>query len=313
MESTFALHGFAVCVDAGTQATSSRAAAVLLHFGAHPAPAPPGSPLAITLRVAAPPPVDGPLVATHLDLRVHRGAAGTWIVGPASTTRVTPDGSASETWLAADDAPLHVLTYVLSNQLRAQGAWVLHAACLARPDGSGVLLVGPSGAGKSTLAATLLSRGFALLSDDSVLLRPPEVLALRRGVFLEPGPAAAHFPEWSGRFAATPLVEATKHQLDPEVLAGRCLERCRAAALWLPQVADADATTIEAVPPSEALFVLARESRLAELDPAGAPAHLAALGALAGSVRAARLHLGRDVLRAPDAVADRLRPLVEAP
>lgn len=57
----------------------------------------------------------------------------------------------------------------------------VHGTCVAR-DGVGVLLLGPSGAGKSDLALRLLSRGFALVADDQVVIedgvaRAPTALA----------------------------------------------------------------------------------------------------------------------------------------
>jgi hypothetical protein len=43
---------------------------------------------------------------------------------------------------------------------------LLHAACVARPLGAGLLLPGGPGAGKSTLAAACVGAGFAYLSDE---------------------------------------------------------------------------------------------------------------------------------------------------
>jgi hypothetical protein len=49
---------------------------------------------------------------------------------------------------------------------------VLHAACVARPSGEGVLLVGGPGAGKSTLTAACVGAGFAYLTDDLAAVDP---------------------------------------------------------------------------------------------------------------------------------------------
>jgi hypothetical protein len=43
---------------------------------------------------------------------------------------------------------------------------LLHAACVAQPQGGGILLVGGAGAGKSTLAAALVRAGMVYLSDE---------------------------------------------------------------------------------------------------------------------------------------------------
>ncbi len=64
---------------------------------------------------------------------------------------------------------------------------MLHAAQLER-DGRCLLLLGDAGAGKSTLATALEEAGFALLSDDIVLLSPQgEVSALPFPVTLKEG------------------------------------------------------------------------------------------------------------------------------
>jgi hypothetical protein len=67
----------------------------------------------------------------------------------------------------------------------------LHAAA-ASMEGAAILLAGPAGAGKSTLVVQLVDRGWDLLADDVVALRPtggealplpfsPEVRAIPRG------------------------------------------------------------------------------------------------------------------------------------
>lgn len=48
----------------------------------------------------------------------------------------------------------------------------LHAAALAREDGSALLCIGASGAGKSTASLALLGAGWRYLADDAVLLDP---------------------------------------------------------------------------------------------------------------------------------------------
>lgn len=61
-----------------------------------------------------------------------------------------------------------------------------HAAAAER-DERAVILIGPSGAGKSTLCAALIQRGWRLLSDELVLLRPQpvEVVANPRPISLK--------------------------------------------------------------------------------------------------------------------------------
>lgn len=84
----------------------------------------------------------------------------------------------------------------------------LHAAAASR-DGFAILLAGPAGAGKSTLLVQLIDRGWRLLADDVVPVRPgrlealplpfsPEVRAAPRGLG----------QEWPD-FLAQPKVVAT--------------------------------------------------------------------------------------------------------
>lgn len=62
-----------------------------------------------------------------------------------------------------------LLDQVLPRVLAHHGLLVLHAAAVASPGGT-ILLVGGSGAGKSTLAAALHARGLDVVSDDAVVL-----------------------------------------------------------------------------------------------------------------------------------------------
>jgi hypothetical protein len=60
----------------------------------------------------------------------------------------------------------------------------------------GLLLPGAAGRGKSTLAAGLMTRGFALLSDDTAVLTgaPPKVRSLPAGLCLKRGAVEALRP-----------------------------------------------------------------------------------------------------------------------
>jgi len=62
---------------------------------------------------------------------------------------------------------LPVLVGIVSASIRITP---VHCACVAKRDGSGLLLGGISGSGKSTLAVTLASAGFNYLSDDCTYL-----------------------------------------------------------------------------------------------------------------------------------------------
>ena len=70
--------------------------------------------------------------------------------------------------------PAHTLHHLLLDQvlplvLNYKGNEVLHGAAVVTPYGA-CAFVGPTGAGKSTLAASFLSAGYSVLTDDCVVL-----------------------------------------------------------------------------------------------------------------------------------------------
>src|SRR5579883_6182 len=106
---------------------------------------------------------------------------------------------------------------VIPRLLHLRGTTSLHASAVA-VDGGAVVFCGPSGAGKSTLAAALATRGFPLVSDDVVPLRPS---ASGQGVDAGPGlpelrlyPATAQRLGLAGRVAA-PMEGQTKARWQP--------------------------------------------------------------------------------------------------
>lgn len=294
-------HSFRVEADGRL---AERVGAVLHHLGARPADGPADLELRVGVGDAVPPASDARPSGRHLDVQVLRDALGIVLAAPSGTARIAADGLASRIDLAADALPLHLLTHVVVHQLRLRGSYTLHAAAVSRGRGA-LVVVGDSGTGKSTLALALARQGWGLLSDDSVLLSAgPEVLALRRGVFVEPGPAATAFPDLVLR--PCPLVEASKQEV---ALPGGQVERDRPAALLLPEIGGGDETALEPAAPLDALYHLARQSRLPELDHDGAQDHFEVLGAVAAAVPAYRLVLGRDVYGAPERVSARLGAL----
>jgi hypothetical protein len=80
---------------------------------------------------------------------------------------------------------------------RAQQLIPLHAACIARRS-QGILLLGDSGAGKSTLCLAAGLEGFELLSEDSVFVRPNQLLATGIANFLHLGRDGLKFVDDAG-------------------------------------------------------------------------------------------------------------------
>lgn len=76
--------------------------------------------------------------------------------------------------LSFEDAASYLLGPVLGIFLRLGGETCLHASAMAFDDRA-IVFVGPPGSGKSTTAAALNCRGYAVISDDIVLLREDEL------------------------------------------------------------------------------------------------------------------------------------------
>lgn len=94
---------------------------------------------------------------------------------------------------------LEFAVYVLAS--RVQGLVPLHGACCGRA-GQGILLLGASGAGKSTLSLHCLLQGLEFLAEDSVLVRPGDLLATGVANFLHARPDSLRFITDAGRVAA---------------------------------------------------------------------------------------------------------------
>lgn len=70
---------------------------------------------------------------------------------------------------ASVDEAMDTLAWAITHRAISRQAgrlWMLHAACLAGPDGGAIALVAPSGTGKST-AALALGRTFGYVSDET--------------------------------------------------------------------------------------------------------------------------------------------------
>lgn len=84
----------------------------------------------------------------------------------------------------------------------------LHAAAASR-DGVAILLAGPAGAGKSTLLVQLIDRGWRLLADDVVAVRPGRLEALPLPFSPEVRAAPRELEQEWPAFLAQPKVLAT--------------------------------------------------------------------------------------------------------
>jgi len=115
---------------------------------------------------------------------------------------------------------LPVLVGIVSASI---GITPVHCACVARNDGTGLLLGGASGSGKSTLAVTLASAGFNYVSDDCTYLSRANTDICAWGL---PIPAkllpesVAYFPQLHGATPRESLNGEIAFQVDPNQLFG---------------------------------------------------------------------------------------------
>jgi hypothetical protein len=123
-------------------------------------------------------PIGGPTWTGRLGdgrtLAIERGAGGDVLFTYEGRARFRLDASQERLECAPLRPGLHwqqvLLARILPNVALVRGYEALHASAVKMPDGGVVAVAGPSGAGKTTLALELLSRGWALFTDDVLVL-----------------------------------------------------------------------------------------------------------------------------------------------
>lgn len=156
------------------------------------------------VRCPAPAPVSAD--APHQGVLWRAGPEGFHFSVPRVARYLVRDGNLVdvEPWAGADDRDVQrFLRMTPAAALYLQrGMPVLHAAAAVGPTGDAVVLGGGSGSGKSVLLATLLTRGWKLLTDDLAPLtlsrdRTPVAVPTWPQLHLWPGCAArAACPEF---------------------------------------------------------------------------------------------------------------------
>jgi hypothetical protein len=167
-----------------------------------------------------------------------------------------------------------------------------HAAAVVGPDGRAWLLVGDSHAGKTTTSANLLQAGWRYVSDDQVVL----YRAADGELSAEGWPRPFHLDEgWEG---GAPLHR--RGTTDPrERWPGRWTRTAPLAGLLFPRVEAGRPTVREALPASDALARLLRQSPWLLADRGAAPRVLRLLQE-AASLPAYALRLGLDTYADPE-------------
>jgi hypothetical protein len=171
-------------------------------------------------------------------------------------------------------------------RLRARGRWLVHAAGVVDPQGRAWLLAGDSGSGKSTLAYALSRAGWSVLGDDGVLVEVTSLAVMAyawREALRVSTTLWRHFPELRGRASSASRSDLRRRV---EVSAAGANRAPVAGIIFLQR----DATdAMHALPRTEALAALVRQSPWVMLDDAHAGRHLAALSDVARRVPVHRL------------------------
>ena len=199
---------------------------------------------------------DGPLVGTCIfdgDIMPGVGArlvsvgSESWLLVPGQLAiRFNGTGTAAEITAHATCSK-RMLSYtaihVIDAALAASGQYLVHGAALALPGGGdgALLLVAPSGSGKTTTALALALNGFALMTDDAIVLQPTgfggQTSAFAWGL---PRALKVHRKTATLLPAIAPLLHDVWDEHDEQVLTGATLSR-------VARVADAKPAKIAAI------------------------------------------------------------------
>ena len=195
--------------------------------------------------------------------------------------------------------------------LRPLGIYSLHAAGLATPDGSGVLLVGSSGSGKSTLTIALIRAGWNYLSDDAVLLRADspgvEALACRRSFFIDAA-RAADYSDFSLGDEEPDSNGGQRRNVDineayPEQYLARCLPRI----VIFPKITPRSQSMLRPIDSVQSLRLLLAQSAPQLFDRSTMSGHVELLKSLLQQAETYELNAGMDIYHQPAKLIDLLR------
>ena len=299
------------------------------------APMPPDVVVHVSPSSGIPVPSGAKQVANDKQGTVWRTSNG-WLLKRAGYT-ATVAASTRKATLYAPTAPTAMYAFRdLMTMLLPRTGWVpIHAACVQPADSNTnhptVLIAGPSGSGKSTLTTGLLLAGWQCISDDLLVLPPPEhervsAYCMMRAVricddaWTRLGLNDAHKKPLDvfGRYASVAKHTLTASALPdgsgmPSNRALRCSHGSPTCIL-LPEIVERASSTLIPVSPSQALPALMAESiPTTILPPEAAQGQLQRIGALLRQCTVYRLHAGRDLYHNPSRLASLLQDVDSAP
>ena len=187
-----------------------------------------------------------------------------------------------------------LLDQVLPLALAAEGALVLHASAVRRGGDGLVAIAGDAGSGKSTLAAALAREGWAVASDDGVVV-------VEEAGRWDAVPAYAGLRVWADAAAATGLTDRAVSEVAEYSAKLRVTLPDEASMDPLHAVVAiqaADRFHLERLTPREATMALVRHAYRADLtDRAALAAQLDTCARAATGVPVFRAHVPHDFTR----------------
>jgi energy-coupling factor transporter ATP-binding protein EcfA2 len=204
-----------------------------------------------------------------------------------------------------------LVTVALMELMERFGRFSLHAASLAEPNGTGLLISGPSGAGKSTLTLALARAGMGVLGDDLVFLQRTDdgpVRALGFADVLGIGAfAAGRFPELAPLMNQAPAEGFPKRLHRAEVLFnGDPVESCVPRVIAFPEVSPDLPSQVYELDAGAALLRLVPDVLLTH--DASTRNHVEMIAALLGQVRCYTVRSGHDL----ECAAEMIREIISA-
>ncbi len=254
------------------------------------------------------------------DLTIYRQGSwllfiyGSWRVAvDLARRRVTPLALPTEDDLSGSYTCCSYIRLVLLFLLRRLGWFELHGgACVTEEQA--YVFIGASGSGKTSAVIGLLEAGWRYVSDDALLVKQIAVgfeetalyARAARELFSITTDSLRQFPHLQP-YVEPRLQNATKRVVNPRaVWPGRFELVAKPAFLFFCQLHNAEQTQVSPLSSVDALSCLITNTPWLALDCETAETHLATYRQLVKSCYRFTLRMGRDLLRHPSALADRL-------